>query len=785
MSSHTKACRKNHAPDERYSSLSAAILRINTSLDLETVLHDVVDSARALTGTRYGCIVTIDETGVPQNFITSGYTEEEHQHMVEWSEGPRLFKHICNLSEPLRLADFSTYIHSLGITGVPVPFGSFQGTPMRHHGVHVGNFYLCDKEGELEFTDEDEEVLLLFASQAAVAVANARTYREEQRVRAGLEALIEISPVGVVVFNARTGRPVSFNCEARRIVEVLCTPGHSPEELLKVMTCRFTDGREIVLDQFVLADAISCAKKIRTEEIILSTPDGRNVTTLINATPICSENGSVESVVVTMQDLTPLEELDRMRTAFLSMVSHELRTPLAAIKGSTTTVLDTSQNFASVETQQFFRIIDEQANRMSRLIGDLLDVGRLDTGTLSVTLEPTEVSVLVEQARTTFLSGDFRHTVHINLPLDLPQIMADRGRIVQVLNNLLSNATRHSPESLPIQVTAAREGIHIAISVSDEGQGMAPEQLEHLFRKYPGVAGSDRKSGREGSGLGLAICKGLVEAHGGRIRAESAGPGQGMQFTFTVPVAENMSVDASSVVRNRPTALHKSEERTRILVVDDDPLTLHYVRDTLINAGYAPLVTGEHHELPNILKKEKPALVLLDLILPGTDGIELMETTPELTDLPVIFISGYGRDETIARALEAGADDYIVKPFSPTELTARIRAVLRRHTEPAPFKLGELAIDFNLRHVSVAGRTVELTVTEYALLHVLSVNAGRVSTYDILLRKVWGGRGYGNPKLVRAFIKKLREKLGDDPSQPTYIFNVRGVGYRMKRSGEV
>ena len=113
-------------------------------------------------------------------------------------------------------------------------------------------------------------------------------------------------------------------------------------------------------------------------------------------------------------------------------------------------------------------------------------------------------------------------------------------------------------------------------------------------------------------------------------------------------------------------------------MVDDDPQTLRYVRDALANAGYLPLVTGDHRELPRIVQTEKPRLVVLDLVLPGTDGIELMENVPELIDLPVIFISGYRRDETIARALEIGAADYLVKPFSPTELTARIRAVLRR-----------------------------------------------------------------------------------------------------------
>ena len=196
-------------------------------------------------------------------------------------------------------------------------------------------------------------------------------------------------------------------------------------------------------------------------------------------------------------------------------------------------------------------------------------------------------------------------------------------------------------------------------------------------------------------------------------------------------------------------------------------------------AGYTALVTGDPRELPSLIRTKEPHLVLLDLMLPETDGIELMQSLPELADLPVIFISGYRRDETIARALEVGAADYIVKPFSPTELTARVQAAVRRRTGPKPFALGELAIDYEGRRVTVAGTLVPLTVTEYELLRVLSLNAGRVMMYDALLRRVWGRHESAGANLVRPFVKILRRKLGDDASNPTYIITERGVGYRM------
>ena len=391
-----------------------------------------------------------------------------------------------------------------------------------------------------------------------------------------------------------------------------------------------------------------------------------------------------------------------------------------------------------------------------------------------------KLDVLVDQARGTFISGGGRHTVRSDLPPDLPQVMADRQRLVQVLNNLLANAARHSPESAPIRIAAEREGLDVAVSVADEGRGIAPDQLGQLFRKYS-TAGD--RAGGLGSGLGLAICKGLVEAQGGRIRAESGGVGLGARFTFTIPVAE---AAGDSPAPARPGPPGHAPEAVPILVVDDDPETLRHLRDTLAEAGYAPLVTGDPGAVARLIGAEKPRLVLLDLMLPGTDGIELMQSVPELSDLPVIFISGYGRDETIARALEAGAEDYVVKPFSPTELTARIRAALRRRSNPVPFVLGDLAIDYDRRRVTVAGRPVTLTQTEYELLRALAQGAGQILTHEDLLRQVWARRGHGkvNPKIVRAYVKRLRHRLGDDAARPAWIVNERGVGYRMARPGE-
>ena len=776
----------------RLSKLSEASLRINASLDLDTVLQEILDSARSLTDARYGVIVSLNDKGQKEDFLFSGLTTEESQQLSEMPEVLKIFEYLSTLPGPLRVPDFASYTLSQGLPAFrpPTQMSACLGGPIRHRGESVGNIYLGKREPGQEFTREDEETLVMFASQAALVIGNARRYRDEQRARADLEILINTSPVGVAVFDARTGLPVSFNRESRRIMGDLQTPGFPIEQLLDVVTVRRADGREISLAEFPLAQALSTGETVRTEEIVMQVPDGRSVTTLMNATPIRSEYGEVESFVVTIQDMTPLEELERLRAEFLGMVSHELRVPLSSIRGSATALLDASSDLGPAE-RQFLRIIVDQTDHMGELIDDLLDVARIETGTLPVSPEPAEVASLVDRARNTFLSGGSRNTLDFDLVPDLPLVMADRQRIVQVLGNLLSNAAKYSPASSIIRVTAMRKDLHVAVTVADEGTGISAERLPHVFRKFVRSDSEDGERETGDSGLGLAICKGIVEAHGGRIWAESDGPGQGARFTFTIPVVEEARTGAATQPPQRTArSLQEASEDAHILVVDDDPQALRYIRNTLSEVGFTPIVTPDPKDAILLMGEQRPHLVLLDLVLPDSNGIDLMEDILRMADVPVIFVSGYGKDQVIAQAFEKGAADYIVKPFSPTELVARVRAALRRQedsyrVEPSePYVLGDLTIDYAERRVTVAGRPVRLTAAEYKLLFELSVNGGRALTHDQLLRRVWGLTNSGDKRVLRTLVKKLRRKLNDDASNPTYIFAELRVGYRMPKGQE-
>ena len=768
---------------DRLSRLSEASRRINESPDLKTVLHEVLETASALTGARCTGITTFDVAGTLEDIVTRGLGPKDHQWFAAMpqGQGKDLFRYFRRVDgQPFRQANMSAHLRSLGFPYESFAVETLLMAPIRHQGVRLGTFYLADKQTGPEFTDGDEETVTLLSSQAGAAIVNARKHRDERRARADLEALIEMSPVGVVVFDVRTGKIRSRNQETERMAGVMHRPGTSLDELLSAVSVRRADGREIAPED--IAKALGEARPTRAEEIVLRSPDGESLTVLVNVAPIRAGNGTVESVLITMQDMTPPEDLERLRAEFMGLVSHELRAPLSAIKGCAASALAASPIPDAAETEQYFRIIDEHADDMRGLISDLLDVTRIETGTLSVAAQAEDLGTIVDQARNTFLSGGGRHPVQIDLPPDLPQVMADRQRLVQILGNLLANAARHSPETSTIRLTAAPEGNHVAFSVTDQGKGIAAERLPHLFRKF---ARSGREEGarRVGAGLGLAICKGLVEAHGGRIRVESDGPDLGARFTFTIPVIETGKASAGAGSGRESPRRRTEPRKRRVLVVDDDPQALTYARRILDGAGYRPLLTGNAAELHDILEQQRPDLVLLDLMLPGTDGIELMKDLPALGERPVIFVSGYGRDETIVRALEAGAADYIVKPFSPTELLARIQVALRSRATPAePYQAGDLVVDDEHRRVTVAGRDVPLTATEYDLLRTLAENAGRVSTHDYLLRRVWGWDHSGDTRPLRAFIKKLRRKLGDDAKEPRYIFTEPRVGYRMAES---
>ena len=767
------------------SRMAEACFRVTGMLDVDEALQALVDEARSITDARYGVLVTFDHDGSLDDWVMSGMSPEERRSLSTLPAGQQLFGHLRHLSGALRVQNLQSYTASLGIPADSMLTESFLGAPMRHQGRRIGCVFLGGRLDGGEFTPENERILEMFASHAAVVLTNARSYRDEQRARRELEALINDSPLGVLVFDATTGDLLTVNEEARRIVG-LRGQGHSLAMLLETLTFQRPDGREIGLDELPLTHAITAGTTVRAEEIVISHAHGPPVSTLVNARPIYSDDGAIVSVVATIQDMTPLEEVERQRSEFLGTVSRGLRTPLATIKGSTASVLASASTPDPAEMLHFLQIIDEQADHLRGLTADLLDVSRIETGELQIAPRPINLEALVTDVVADFRNGRAHQQIQLNIPGHLPRIGADRTRIGQVLSNLIENAAYLSPPASTITVSASEEAAHVAVSVANEGIGISSDRLPHVFSKFFQLAAGDDQSSN--TGLNLAICKGLVEAHGGRIWAESQGPTDGSQFTFTIPTTapeDEQLADGDRLARAKGAAQSRPSRKEQILAVDRDRRLLRSISDALLREGFSPSIATATADLSEIVQAQRPDLVLLDATLLHIDAARPGRHVSEVLDAPVILLSERGPQWDIASAFDMGAVDYIEKPFSTTEVTARVKVALRRRSQLSAgevtrnFVLRDLTIDYHARAVAVAQSPIQLTATEYQLLLELSMNAGRVLTHDYLLQKVWG-KGYaGNSQLLRTYIRYLRNKIGDDARDPRYIFTVPRVGYRM------
>ena len=331
-------------------------------------------------------------------------------------------------------------------------------------------------------------------------------------------------------------------------------------------------------------------------------------------------------------------------------------------------------------------------------------------------------------------------------------------------------------------MSAVGDGVHVAISVADEGRGIPPERLPHLFRKF-----STEQSGeREGdTGLGLAICKGIVEAHGGRIWAESDGPGTGARFTFTLPSVEEPAAGGLPARSTRREQQGEEGQRLRILAVDDDPNDLRYVRDTLAKSGYDPILTGEPTDVVRLVEEERPELVLLDLMLPGDGRHRADEGDPRrgrrAGHLPLrLWARGadrqslrHGGRRLRRQALlgdgACGEDPGGPAPASDRGADGALRAGRPDHRlRRAPGDAGGGAAAPDRDGVRAARRALGERRAGADLPAPAGTGLG-VEKSD------------GDVRPMRTIVSKLRRKLGEDTEHPRFVFTEPRVGFRMPR----
>ncbi|WP_224242159.1 GAF domain-containing protein [Hyalangium gracile] len=367
-------------------------------------------------------------------------------------------------------------------------------------------------------------------------------------------------------------------------------------------------------------------------------------------------------------------EADRRKDEFLAMLSHELRNPLAPIR----TALELMRLRAGdVVFRRERQVIERQMDQLQRLVNDLLDVARITRGKIQLDREPLELSTVVTRSieMVSPLLEEKRHTLRVEVPRVGLRLSGDRHRLAQVFSNLLSNAARYTDSGGNIELVAEREPDGIVVRIRDNGRGIERSLLARVFELFvQGPQTAERQQG--GLGIGLALVKNLVELHGGRVEAASAGMGKGSEFTVRLPLQEAAQPPAQP--EERP-PLEASKYRARLLVVDDNREAAEALTEALGLLGYEARATFDPAEALREAKSFLPEVAICDLGLPVMDGYELgrqLRAQRSGQPLGLIALTGYGQEHDHARSREARFDAHLVKPVDLSTLLATLTRVL-------------------------------------------------------------------------------------------------------------
>ena len=495
----------------------------------------------------------------------------------------------------------------------------------------------------------ERELALALSESRELATVTAESRRRVEAAHADLLATLETVPAALMIFNVDG----SVRLRNRAATEVMGIEPQNPE-LRRNYWDRFKriakDGSIITKDRWVSTRALA-GEIVRNEELEIHHPDGRVYPILASGAPLRNELGHIAGAIVAFQDIAKLREVDRLKDEFVSIVSHELRTPLTSIRGSVQLVLDDEKAVTDREHRTLLQIALNNCERLVRIINDILDVSKIESGNLVLRKKPAHVAELIRQSVDVVApparSAGVR--IDVNVPANIRPVMVDPDRIVQALVNLLSNAVKFAPKDSTVTITVTGTENVITIAVSDQGEGIAPENLNRLFQKFQQVDSSaSRRKG--GTGLGLAITKALVEQHGGRIAVDSE-LNKGTRFSFTLPAATTEEATALAPVAANVDGSARLVSR-RVLIVDDDDDFRALMRTQLSNAGYVVFDARDAASATHIARTAHPDVITVDLLMPDIDGfsfIDRLRQEPELAEIPIVVVSGAEDAKTDAR----------------------------------------------------------------------------------------------------------------------------------------
>jgi PAS domain S-box-containing protein len=505
---------------------SAAVV---STLDLQTVLDRILEQVRRLLDVEMCAIFALDEkTGSFRIQASQGLASWYTDHTtIDPSEADSVTMRAIHSGEVVQISDTETTpaFFQRRARARAAGYRSVLAVPLKLQHAPPSAL-LVFRPDQHVFTPREISLLSSFANQAAMAIENATLYQrsdmqlQEQTRR--LQALIQSMQDGLILENLE-GHVIYAN---RRMEELTgCTVDQMrQQDIEQVMAALIAQAVEPVE-----ALAAAGAGDRQQVEFAVNRPEGRRYLRmkLFDVTDASDQPIGRGRI---LQDITQRYEVDRMKSSLIATVSHELRTPLAAIKGYASTLLAEDVQWDTDSQQEFLQIISDEGDRLSRLVDDLLDMSRIEAGTLQVSQQPCELGELVAEA------AKYAHPrpgtrLQLHLPAELPPLNADPQRIVAVLRNLIENATKYSDETGYVRVGAFRENGAVVVSVEDEGPGIPVEHRERVFESFYRVQDGLTRN-KMGAGLGLAICQGFVRAHGGEIWLEPSETGTCVRFSL-------------------------------------------------------------------------------------------------------------------------------------------------------------------------------------------------------------------------------------------------------------
>ena len=460
------------------------------------------------------------------------------------------------------------------------------------------------------------------------------------------------------------------------------------------------------------------------------------------------------------QEAAILAKNEQLRANLLRAISHDLRTPLTSISGNASNLLSNGDSFDNDTKKQLYMDIYDDSMWLINLVENLLAVTRIEEGRLNLRITEDLMDDVITEALHHINRKSEEHHISVESKEEFLLAKMDAKLIVQVIINIVDNAIKYTPKNSHIVIRTEKRGKQAIVSISDDGNGIVDEIKPRIFDMFYSGANQIADS-RRSLGLGLSLCKSIINAHGGELTVSDNLP-HGTVFTFTLPAGEFKVYEYDTSVRNLITTTLKAHEY-RYLTAPD---------------GQSAILEASSHN---------PDIVLLDLGLPDIDGVEIIKKIRTWSNMPIIVISARSEDTDKIDALDAGADDYLTKPFSVEELLARLRVTQRRLSmmqkvspaEAVVFVYGKLRVDYAAGCAYLNEEELHLTPIEYKLLCLLTRNIGKVLTHTFLTQSIWGSSWDNDIASLRVFMATLRKKIEKEPNSPQYIQTHIGVGYRM------